>query len=123
MAYCRAKLAQVLFTRALADRERGTGVTAYSLHPGVINTDLAGDISPVGRSLTNRLLPGPEQGASTSVYLATEPGVERYTGCYFSYRTFLRSHSKRPAKASPLVEDKGLAEELWRVSAESCGLA
>ncbi len=122
VAYCRAKLAQVLFTRALAEREAGSGVTAYSLHPGVIRTDLANDISPAAKRL-GRLLPGPEEGARTSVYLATEPGVERHSGRYFSYRTFLRSHSTGPAKASPLAEDRGLAEKLWRVSAASCGLA
>ncbi len=122
VAYCRAKLAQVLFTRALAEREAGSGVTAYSLHPGVIRTDLANDISPAAKRLV-RLLPGPEEGARTSVYLATEPGVERHSGRYFSYRTFLRSHSTGPAKASPLAEDRGLAEKLWRVSAPSCGLA
>ncbi len=120
-AYCRAKLAQVVFTWALAEREAGSGVTAYSLHPGVIRTDLARDISTATDAF-GRLLPGPEEGARTSVYLATEPSVERYSGRYFSYRTFLRSHSRGPAKASPLAEDRGLALKLWRVSAASCGL-
>ena len=122
VAYCRAKLAQVVFTRTLAERESGSGVTAYSLYPGVIRTDLARDISSTVDAF-GRLLPGPEEGARTSVYLATEPGVERHSGRYFSYRTFLRSHSTEPAKASPLAEDRGLALKLWRVSAASCGLA
>ena len=122
VAYCRAKLAQVVFTRALAERESGSGVTAYSLHPGVIRTDLARDISSTVDAF-GRLLPGPEEGARTSVYLATEPGVERHSGRYFSYRTFLRSHSRGPAKASPLAEDRGLALKLWRMGAASCGLA
>jgi NAD(P)-dependent dehydrogenase (short-subunit alcohol dehydrogenase family) len=123
VAYCRTKLAQVLFTRELAGRAAGTGVTAYSLHPGVINTNLANDIVPDGLSAAGLLLPGPEQGARTSVYLATEPGIERYSGRYFSYRTFLRSPGRRPAKASPLAEDAGLREKLWRASAEACAFA
>ena len=121
-AYCRAKLAQVVFTRTLAEREAGSGVTAYSLHPGVIRTNLAGDILPAAHAVGGRL-PGPEEGARTSVYLATEPGIERHSGRYFSYRTFLRSHAKGPVKASPLADDRGLAEKLWRVSAASCGLS
>ena len=123
LAYCRAKLAQVVFTRELAVREAANGLAAYSLHPGVIRTNLAGDIMPAALSATERLLPGPGVGASTPVYLATEPGIERYSGAYFSYRTFLRSHAGRPANASPLAEDGALRERLWRASAEACGLA
>src|SRR3712207_5440441 len=122
MACCRAKLAQVLFARELAGRVADTGVTAYSLHPGVINTNLANDIVPGALSAAGLLLPGPEEGARTSVYLDTEPGIERHNGRYFSYRTLLRSPGRRPAKASPLAEDAGLREELWRASVEACGL-
>ena len=122
-AYCRAKLAQVVFTREMAAREAARGLAAYSLYPGVVRTNLAGDIMPAALSAAESLLPGPEVGASTPVYLATEPGIERYSGAYFSYHTFLRSHAGRPAKASPLAEDGALRERLWRASAEACGLA
>ncbi len=62
----------------------GAGVTAYSRRPRFINADLADDIAPVERSVAERLLPSPGKGASTSVYLATQPRIERYTGGYCS---------------------------------------
>jgi len=67
---------------------------------------------------------GASSGTSTSVFLATEPGVEQYTGRYLSYRTFLRSCGARPAKASPpRAEDRALREKLRWSSAGACGLA
>src|SRR5205807_6420324 len=46
-AYSQSKLANVLFTYALAKRLQGTGVTANALHPGVIRTGLGADSGPV----------------------------------------------------------------------------
>lgn len=123
VACCRTKLARVLFTRAFAERQAGAGVTACSLHPGVTSTDLANDIAPSGPFFANALLPGTKKGAITSVFPAIEPGMEQYTGRYFSYRTFLRSRGMRPAKASPFAEDRALREKLRWSSAGACGLA
>ncbi len=105
-AYAASKLANILFTRALASRLAGTsssrpGVTANCLHPGVIDTKLlhAGfDIkgAPV------------EQGARTSVFLATSEKVAGISGKYFVDR--------RETSPSGAAQNERLAESLWTVS-------
>jgi len=105
-AYAASKLANILFTRALASRLAGTsssrpGVTANCLHPGVIDTKLlhAGfDIK--GASV--------ESGARTSVYLATSEKVTGISGKYF-----VNCRETSPSRAA---RDDRLAEALWSVS-------
>jgi NAD(P)-dependent dehydrogenase (short-subunit alcohol dehydrogenase family) len=116
-AYFQSKLANVLFTYALAKRLDGTGVTANCLHPGVIATKLLDDF--MGRPGPLRLLnklqyDGPRVGAETPVYLASSPEVEKITGCYFVEKT--------PAPSSRESYDKDVRERLWRVSEELTGL-
>ena len=100
-AYCTSKLANVLFTRALAKRLTGTTITANCLHPGVVTTKLlwAGfrmKGSPV------------ERGARTSVYLATSDDVVNTSGKYFV--------DCREAVPSAAAQDDKLAEALWQAS-------
>lgn len=117
-AYNRSKLANVLFTRALARRLEGSGVTANCLHPGVIDTEIGGngDIGGLAGALFNAFkvfLPGPEKGARTSVYLATSPEVADVSGGYFA--------RCKQARASKLASDVALGEELWTLSASLVG--
>ncbi len=111
--YGRTKLANILFTIELADRLSGTGVTANSLHPGSVATGYARDGDTTGFlawgvkvyapfSLT------PEQGARTSVYLASSPEVEGVTGKYFA-----KSRQKTP---SANARDREAAARLWEIS-------
>ena len=100
-AYAASKLANILFTRALASRLANSGVTANCLHPGVIDTKLlhAGfDIkgAPVQR------------GAETSVYLATSEKVANVSGKYFV--------NCRETSPSRSARNEKLAEALWTVS-------
>jgi NAD(P)-dependent dehydrogenase (short-subunit alcohol dehydrogenase family) len=101
-AYALSKLGDILFTYALARRLQGTGVAANCLHPGVIRTKLLragfGDY------------PGavPEDGARTSVYLASSPEVEGISGRYFE--------NCRPVRSSPLSYDEDLQEMFWQMS-------
>ena len=117
-AYSQSKLANVLFTYELARRLEGTGVTATVLHPGVVRTAF-------GREDTGRLLrlmlplvtpfmKTPEQGAATSIYLASSPEVAGATGAYFANR--------RPKRSSKVSYDLDLARRLWDVSAELTGV-
>ena len=101
-AYARSKLANVLFTRALARRTADTGVTANALHPGVIKTKLLreGWGSSGGASV--------ERGAETSVYAALAPELRGVTGRYFANR--------REAPMAPAAEDDALADRLWEES-------
>ncbi len=112
-AYAQSKLANILFTRELARRLEGTGVTANCMHPGVVSTDLlSGNISFAGLGflLARPFLRKPEKGADTIVYLATSPEVAEISGCYFVDRAAVSS--------SPASQDSGDAQRLWEVSEE-----
>lgn len=100
-AYASSKLANILFTRALARRLAGTPVTANALHPGVIDTKLLhAGFNMRGASV--------EQGARTSVYLAVSDEVASVSGKYFV--------DCREATPSRLARDDRLAETLWAES-------
>ncbi len=101
-AYCRSKLANILFTKELARRLDGSGVTVNALHPGVVDTKLL-RVSFSGGSPA-------AAGAKTSVYLAVSPEVEGVSGGYFV--------SQRQASTSAAAEDAVLARKLWAKSAE-----
>ncbi len=116
-AYCRSKLANLLFTFALARRLSGSTVTVNALHPGTVATNLgseAGWLRVRLRNLLKRSLLAPEQGARTSLYLATSPEVAGVSGRYFDDRAEVPS--------SPASRDEALAEGLWRRSEELTGL-
>jgi retinol dehydrogenase 14 len=110
-AYGRSKLANIMFTHALARRLSGTGVTATCLHPGVIPTRLGSEtvnlFSVFYRTLGAFMI-GPERGARTSVYLASSPDVEGVSGAYF-----VRCKKRM---SSPLSRRMDLQERLWELS-------
>src|SRR2546425_8338226 len=85
--YGQSKLAVVLFTYELARRLQGTGVTANCLHPGFVATHFGQrDLWPIARTAAKLVLffgISPEEGAKTSIYLASSPDVEGITGKYF----------------------------------------
>jgi NAD(P)-dependent dehydrogenase (short-subunit alcohol dehydrogenase family) len=86
-AYGQSKLANVLFTYELARRLEGTGVTANCLHPGVIASGFGhtyGGALSVILKVARPFLLSAEDGARTSVYLASSPEVAGVTGKYFS---------------------------------------
>ena len=113
-AYSQSKLANVLFTYELARRLQGTSVTANALHPGVVRTALgAEDPRAVQRLLMPVMRPfmkAPVQGAATSVYLASAPGLEQVTGRFFAGR--------KPRKSAKRSYDQAAAARLWQVSAD-----
>lgn len=92
-AYNQSKLANVMFTRELAKRLEGSGVSVYSLHPGVINTELgrhlgdslcAGFSSKIIKPISWTLNKTPKAGAQTTITCAVDPDLEHVTGEYFS---------------------------------------
>ena len=112
-AYNQSKLANVLFTYELARRLRGTGVTATVLHPGVVRSGFgAEDPGRIQRVITPfmGLLKSPEQGAQTSIHLASAPEVEGVTGQFFA--------KSKPRRSSKRSYDEADARSLWEVSAE-----
>jgi NAD(P)-dependent dehydrogenase (short-subunit alcohol dehydrogenase family) len=118
-AYNQSKLANVLFTYELARRLEGTGVTATVLHPGVTRTRFgredAGRVMQMLYPLVTPFMKSPEQGARTSVYLASSPEVAGVTGAYFANR--------RPRRSSRASYDRDLARRLWAASAELTGVS
>ncbi len=95
-AYDQSKLANVMFTYELARRLEGTGVTANVLHPGLTNTafsaeDPARAFVPIV-ALLRPFMRSPENGAATSVYLASSAEVEGVTGKYFVNRKEKKSN-------------------------------
>ncbi|HEX8508374.1 MAG TPA: SDR family NAD(P)-dependent oxidoreductase, partial [Propionibacteriaceae bacterium] len=117
-AYNQSKLANVVFTYELARRLCGTGVTANTLHPGVVSTSFgAEDPGRLQRLVVPVLRPfmgTPAQGAATSVHLASAPELERVTGRYF--------RGLRPTRSSRRSHDQAAAARLWQVSADLVGL-
>lgn len=113
-AYQRSKLANVMMTRSLAKRLEGKGVTANSLHPGAVATNIwtgaPGWAKPILAVLRGLFMISPEEGGKTLTYLATSPEVEGKTGLYFE--------KNKPKGCAPLARDEALAEKLWVKSAE-----
>ena len=110
-AYARSKLCNLLFTYEMARRVEGTGVTVNALHPGSIRTNIGRNNGLVGwmgnfylglRGVTV------EQGAETTVYLATSDELEGVTGRYFE--------KCRAVQSSRLSYDRALAGRLWNLS-------
>src|SRR5216683_5675832 len=115
-AYGRSKLCNILFTRALARRLQASGVVAACLHPGVVATaigDRAG-IAGFGWRLVKPFLTTPENGAATSLFLATTPHPAPFHGAYVI--------GKRVAQPDQTALDDKLGEALWAESARLVGL-
>lgn len=115
--YGQSKLANLLFTRELARRLEGTGVTVNALHPGAVATGLGKNNGRLSRLLIGLLSPffrTPEKGAATSIHLASSPAVEGLSGRYFA--------SCREVKSSPAARDDAAAERLWQLSEQMTGL-
>ena len=117
-AYNRSKLCNILFTRELARRLRGTGVTANCLHPGFVATRFADQSGGLISSLVwlaKFFAISPAKGAETIVYLASSANVAGTTGEYF-YKCL-------PTKPSTRALDDRAALELWQRSAALAGMS
>jgi NAD(P)-dependent dehydrogenase (short-subunit alcohol dehydrogenase family) len=117
-AYGTSKLCNILFTRELARRLSGTGVTANCLHPGFVATGFGdnndglmgfafGILKKVG-AIT------PEDGAKTILYLASSPDVAGQSGGYYTKRA--------PATPTAAAQNDADAKRLWEVSAKIAGV-
>ena len=133
-AYSQSKLANVLFTYELARRLDGTGVTALCLHPGAVYPGLyrsyKGALGAVVRALIGASRPfllNAEQGAATSVYLASSPEVDRVTGRYYRKQEFAGwplgfNAPVRAVQSSKQSYDESVARRLWEVSEALTGV-
>lgn len=115
--YGRSKLANILFTRELARRLEGTGVTANCLHPGLIASGFNKNNGPLMRlamTMIGPFIKQADEGAETVIYLASSPEVEGITGKYFV--------KCRPVEPSPAASDDTVARWLWDTSARMTGV-
>ena len=116
-AYGRSKLCNILFTRELARRLEGAGVTANCLHPGFVATRIAnesGGLISRFAGLAKLFAISPEEGADTVIYLASSPAVAARTGQYF--------YKRRPIAPSQAAQDDKAAFSLWERSAALAGI-
>jgi NAD(P)-dependent dehydrogenase (short-subunit alcohol dehydrogenase family) len=116
-AYGHSKLANILFVRELAKRLQGTQVTANALHPGAVRSQLGAQNSwYAGRVLVlvKPFLRSAEQGAATSLYLATSEEVADISGAYLV--------DCRVKKTKPWGHDASQAQRLWELSEQLVSL-
>lgn len=112
-AYARSKLSNVLFTRELARRLAGTGVTVNCLHPGTVATNIWAHAPWFARPFLKAaklFMISAEQGGDRIVYLATSPAVDGESGGYYE--------KDRRVEPSLLARDEKLARKLCDVSAQ-----
>jgi len=118
-AYSQSKLANVMFTNELARRLEGTGVTANSLHPGVVRTNFGAEdqtgLFAVVRQVVLPFLKTPARGAETSIYLASSPEMDGVTGQFFA--------NKKVRTANKFAYEPVIMARLWQASADLVGLA
>jgi NAD(P)-dependent dehydrogenase (short-subunit alcohol dehydrogenase family) len=112
-AYRQSKLANILFTKELARRSGGSGVTSNCFHPGGVRTNLVQSNPWYYRliwAIINPFLVSPKKGADTAIYLASSSKVAEISGKYFVNR--------KPVRPSELADDYDTAARLWKISEE-----
>ena len=124
--YSRSKLANLLFTKELAQRLEGTGVSAFAVHPGVVRTGWgrSGDT----RGFLNAFLSlgvliqiSPRAGAAASIYAATQPGIESHSGAFYQRALFGNFGPVRATQPAAPARDAAAAALLWEESAKLVG--
>lgn len=110
-AYCNAKLANILFTRGLAQRLEGTGIVANAMHPGVVATNFASygddELQQIVATMKDFTVTA-EEGADTLVWLSVSPEGGAVSGRYF--------YQRAPAEMNPVALDDAAVEKLWSES-------
>lgn len=106
--YSLSKLCNLLFTLELAQRLKGTGVTANALHPGFVSSSLFRETPALLKLLVRGFGMNARKGAETSVFLASSPEVEGFSGKYFI--------KKKEAVPASKALDLQAAKRLWEIS-------
>lgn len=115
--YGASKLCNIYFTRELAKRLEGSGITVNAVHPGWVATGLGGQNGLLGKVLTAAQKPfarTPEKGAESSIYAATSPELTGVSGKYY-----FNCKEHRPSRAAC---DDVAAKKLWDISEKLCGI-
>jgi len=115
-AYGMAKLFNIYFTKSLAEKYADKGISSFAVHPGIVNTSFGAGVGGFSKFLLAIARPfmiSPEKGAETSVYLATEPGMEAKSCQYFT--------KKKMVKSSVLSWSEANRNKLWDISKKLVG--
>jgi NAD(P)-dependent dehydrogenase (short-subunit alcohol dehydrogenase family) len=110
-AYGMSKLFNIYFAQSLAEKYADKGILAFSLHPGAVKTSFGADLKGLGKILIQLGRPfmlTAEQGAETSIFLATAPRLDQYNGAYFK--------KKKKANTSAIATDTESRNKLWAIS-------
>ena len=105
-AFGASKMADLLFTYALARRLEGTGVHANVLHPGLFKSDLMRELAAPARFFARLASKSPERAAEAVAYLASSPNLEGFTGRFFN--------GMQPSESNPYSRDTKVQERLWK---------
>ena len=134
VSYAQSKLANVLHAKNLAKRLEGTGVTAVSVHPGWVRTQLMRHTMPAWmQDYVMRPFMGMMgmvevwEGAQTSLYAALGPDVEAHPGAYYSQTGTYRDKAKNAGgwpleSPNPHANDDEMAQRLYEHSRQLVGL-
>ena len=121
LAYANSKLANVLFTKELANRLKDTKVTTYSLHPGVVKTEVFRDVERVLGPFKYLMwlfigffVKNSQEGAQTTIYCAVDEACAKESGLYYA-----DCHVATPSKCA---DDEEMAKKLWRISEKEVNL-
>ncbi|MBL8018774.1 MAG: SDR family oxidoreductase [Leptospirales bacterium] len=106
-----SKLMNVLHAKELARQLAGTSTTTYSLHPGVVASEIWREVPIIIRWPLKLFMVSNEEGAKTSLYCATDPGLSNASGRYYD--------NMRETACNPLAEDQDLARRLFEWSDEA----
>jgi len=116
-AYGMAKLYNLYFTKSLAEKYADKGVSSFAVHPGLVKTNFWGGTSGLLNKVMQLLLTpfmiSAEEGAKTSIYLATEPGMEAKSCQYFV--------KSKLTKSSVLSWSEENRNKLWEISKKLVG--
>ncbi|XP_068146408.1 retinol dehydrogenase 12 isoform X1 [Drosophila tropicalis] len=127
VAYCQSKLANILFTRELAKRLKGTGVTVNAVNPGIADTEIARNImffqTPIAQYVAETTLKPlfwsvmktPKNGAQTTLFAALDPDLNQVSGVYFSECSL--------KQVAPVGCDDKMAKWLWAKSEKWTGIS
>ena len=115
--YGQSKLANILFTKSLANKLADHGVTVNCLHPGFVSTGIGSNNKGIWNILMSLARPfarKTDKGAETSVYLCSSPKVKDVSGEYFV--------DCKIEKVSDAAKSSDQADKLWKISSELTGL-
>jgi retinol dehydrogenase-11 len=115
--YANSKLCNIFFTKELAKKLRGTGITTYSLHPGVVETDIfnsARGLMAIVFVVFRLFAKTSEEGAQTTIYCSVSKGIEKFDGEHFS--------DCRRVEPYSTTTPSDLPQKLWRKSEQIVGL-